>query len=86
VDAEGTIRGIAVSIAARMEQTAPAGTLRSSNDTYAQVRGMFESMPRSHGGEGRGRACSTSVGRPAARSFRIGTRGIEGVATRMIVS
>ena len=42
VDAEGTIRGIAVSIAARMEQTAPAGTLRISSDTYAQVRGMFE--------------------------------------------
>jgi len=28
VDAEGTIRGIAVNIAARMEQTAPAGALR----------------------------------------------------------
>ena len=42
VDAEGTIRGIAVNIAARMEQTAPAGALRISHDTYAQVRGMFE--------------------------------------------
>ena len=35
VDAEGTIRGIAVNIAARMEQTAPAGALRISHDTYA---------------------------------------------------
>ena len=42
VDAEGSIRGIAVNIAARMEQTAPAGALRISHDTYAQVRGLFE--------------------------------------------
>ncbi len=42
VDADGTIRGAAVNIAARMEQTAPAGALRISQDTYAQVRGLFE--------------------------------------------
>jgi class 3 adenylate cyclase len=42
VDADGSIRGIAVNIAARMEQTAPAGALRISHDAYAQVRGMFE--------------------------------------------
>ena len=32
VDAEGTIRCIAVNIAARMEQTAPAGAIRSISD------------------------------------------------------
>jgi len=42
VDADGTIRGQAVNIAARMEQTAPAGNLRISHDTYNQVRGIFE--------------------------------------------
>jgi len=42
VDADGSIRGIAVNIAARMEQTAPAGALRISHDTYTQVRGLFE--------------------------------------------
>ena len=42
VDAEDSIRGIAVSIAARMEQTAPPGNLRISNDTYRHVRGQFE--------------------------------------------
>jgi class 3 adenylate cyclase len=42
VDADGSIRGIAVNIAARMEQTAPAGALRISHDTYAQARGLFE--------------------------------------------
>lgn len=42
VDADGSIRGSAVNIAARMEQTAPSGALRISHDTYAQVRGLFD--------------------------------------------
>jgi len=42
VDAEGTIRGIAVNIAARMEQAAPPGALRISQDTWRHVRGVFE--------------------------------------------
>ena len=33
VDAEGSIRGITVNIAARMEQSAPPGSLRISHDT-----------------------------------------------------
>ena len=37
VDAEGSIRGSAVNIAARMEQSAPAGALRINHDTYTQV-------------------------------------------------
>jgi class 3 adenylate cyclase len=86
VDAEGTIRGIAVNVAARMEQTAPAGALRISHDTYALVRGMFDVQPQPplqvkgidepvH---------SHLVVRAKPRSFYIGTRGIEGVATRMV--
>ena len=46
VDAEGSIRGIAVNIAARMEQTAPAGALRISHDTYRHVRGVFDVEPQ----------------------------------------
>jgi class 3 adenylate cyclase len=46
VDADGSIRGIAVNIAARMERTAPAGALRISHDTYAQVRGLFDAQER----------------------------------------
>jgi len=42
VDAEGSVRGIAVNIAARMEQRAPPGGLRISHTTYRHVRGMFE--------------------------------------------
>ena len=46
VDGAGTVRGIAVNIAARMEQTAPAGGLRISHDTYRQVRGAFDVVPQ----------------------------------------
>ena len=86
VDAEGSIRGIAVNIAARMEQTAPAGALRISHDTYRHVRGVFEV-------EAQDRIAVKGVDEPIAtylvrrakpRAFRIASRGIEGVETRMI--
>ena len=80
------IRGIAVNIAARMEQTAPPGALRISHDTYAQVRGMFEveaQEPLTVKGVDEP-IRSYLVQRAKPRAFRIGTRGIEGVATRMI--
>ena len=86
VDAEGTIRGIAVNIAARMEQTAPAGALRISHDTYSQVRGMFEvnaQEPLAAKGVD-SPIQSYLVTRAKPRNFRITTRGIEGVATKMI--
>ena len=86
VDATGTIRGIAVNIAARMEQTAPAGALRISHDTYAQVRGLFEievQEPLAVKGVD-APIQSYLVLRAKPRNFRIGTRGIQGVATRMI--
>lgn len=86
VDAEGTIRGIAVNIAARMEQTAPAGALRISHDTFDQVRGMFDvdaQAPLAIKGLD---APMTSylVRHARPRQYRIRARGIEGVATRMI--
>jgi class 3 adenylate cyclase/tetratricopeptide (TPR) repeat protein len=86
VDADSTIRGIAVNIAARMEQTAPAGALRISHDTYAQVRGIFEveaQEPLLVRGVDEP-IQSYLVRRAKPRSFRIATRGIEGVATRMV--
>jgi predicted ATPase/class 3 adenylate cyclase len=46
VDGDGTIRGITVNMAARMEQTAPAGQLRISHDTWRLVRGLFEVEPQ----------------------------------------
>jgi class 3 adenylate cyclase/tetratricopeptide (TPR) repeat protein len=86
VDADGSIRGIAVNIAARMEQTAPAGALRISHDTYAQVRGLFDvevQAPLPVKGVD-APLQSYLVKRAKPRNFRIGSRGIEGVATKMI--
>ncbi|MDP3614042.1 MAG: AAA family ATPase, partial [Rubrivivax sp.] len=42
VEADNTAMGAAVNIAARMEQTAPPGTLRISHDSWSQVRGLFD--------------------------------------------
>jgi class 3 adenylate cyclase len=86
VDADGSIRGIAVNIAARMEQTAPAGSLRISQETYAQVRGLFEVEPQEPlAVKGVAEPIqSYLVIRAKPRSFHPGSRGIEGVATRMI--
>jgi class 3 adenylate cyclase len=86
VDGDGSVRGIAVNIAARMEQTAPAGALRISHDSYAQVRGMFEvehQEPLALKGVD-APIQSYLVLRAKPRRFRRRSRGIEGVATRMI--
>ena len=42
VEADNTAMGAAVNVAARMEQSAPPGALRISQDTFNQVRGLFE--------------------------------------------
>jgi class 3 adenylate cyclase/tetratricopeptide (TPR) repeat protein len=85
-EAEGGLRGLAATVAARMEQTAPPGALRISHDTCAMVRGMFElAAPEPVVVKGLETPLTTyRVLRAKPRSFRIGTRGIEGVATKMI--
>ncbi len=45
IEAGGSIRGNAVNLAARMEQAAPVGGLRISNNTYRLVHGAFEFAP-----------------------------------------
>jgi class 3 adenylate cyclase len=86
VDADGSIRGQAVNIAARMEQAAPAGALRISDDTHRLVRGLFDvdAQPPLHvkGLDEPVRSHLVLSARP--RGFRAATRGIEGVDTRMI--
>lgn len=42
VDGDDSIRGITVNMAARMEQAAPPGAMRISQDTYRLVRGRFQ--------------------------------------------
>ena len=41
-NADNTAIGVAVNVAARMEQSALPGTLRISHDTWSQVRGLFD--------------------------------------------
>ena len=86
VDAEGSIRGMTVHIAARMEQTAPHGGLRISHDTWRQVRGVFDVEPQPPlQVKGRDEAILSYLVRAAKpRSFRDTRRGIEGVETRMV--
>ena len=86
VDAEGSIRGITVNIAARMEQTAPAGALRISHDTYRHVRGVFDvtqEPPITVKGIAEP-VRSYLVHRAKPRAFRVPNRGVEGVETRMV--
>ena len=86
VDAESSIRGVTVNIAARMEQSAPAGSLRISHDTYRQVRGMFSvSVEPPIQVKGIAEAIrSYLVLRAKPRAFRVANRGVEGIETRMV--
>ena len=83
VDGDGNVRGIAVNVAARMEQTAPAGHLRISHDTYCA--GARRLRGRTAAADWRSRASSQPVAaylvlRARPRGFRLQNRGIEGVA------
>ena len=86
VDAEGSIRGATVNVAARMEQSAPAGRLRISHDSWRHVRGLFdvaEQPPISVKGV-QEPLRSYLVERVRPRAFRVANRGIEGVHTPMV--
>ncbi len=86
VDAEGTIRGSVVSLAARMEQLAPPGGLRIHHDTYRHVRGVFnvtaEPPLMVKGSDEPQQTYLVHSAKP--RAFRVVTRGIEGVESRMV--
>ena len=86
VAADGSISGLAVNVAARMEQSAPAGALRISHDTYCHVRGVFDVQPQPPlAVKGLDQPIATYlVQRAKPRAFRVSTRGIEGVETRMV--
>ena len=81
-----TIWGNTVHFAARMEQTAPPGQVRISQDTWRLVRGAFdfEEQPRLLV-KGYAEPLQTwFVLRARQRSFRAPARGIEGVETPMV--
>jgi tetratricopeptide (TPR) repeat protein len=86
VDGDGNIRGFAVNVAARMEQSAPAGTLRISHDTYRHIRGVFDvtqQVPIQVKGVVEP-MLTYLVQRCKPRAFRVVSRGVEGVETHMI--
>lgn len=86
IEAENTAMGPTVNLAARMEQTAPAGGLRISQATYRHVRGVFdvtEEPPLAVKGIAEP-VHSYLVHRAKPRAFRVATRGIEGLETPMI--
>ncbi len=86
VDAEGSVRGAVVNVAARMEQSAPAGGLRISHDTYRHVRGVFD-VSEQPPIDVKGVAApvrSYLVNRIRPRSFEMANRGIEGLKTRTV--
>ena len=86
MDADGSIRGATVNVAARMEQSAPPGRLRISHDSYRHVRGLFEVTEQEpiqvKGVEQPLR--SYLVDRVKPRAFRVPNRGVEGVHTPMV--
>lgn len=85
IDAVSTIRGMAVNIAARMEQTAPAGGVRISYETQRHVRGKFDltaEAPIAVKGFAEPMR-SHLVVRATPRQFSSAGRGVDGVVTEM---
>ena len=86
VDTEAGVRGVTVNLAARMEQSAPPGSLRISHDTYRLIRGVFDVQSQEpivvHGFDEPMRTYLVERRKP--RAFRVEMRSIDGVETRMI--
>jgi len=85
-EAEDTVKGRVVNLAVRIESAAPPGGLLISHNTYRHVRGAFNVKPQDP---------ITAKGFPEPvpvylvndikpRAFRVQTRGVEGVETRMV--
>jgi serine/threonine protein kinase/tetratricopeptide (TPR) repeat protein len=83
---ELTVTGDPVRLASRLQQEAPVGGVLISHDTYRHVRGVFDVLPPESLQTG-GRSEPVQfyrVMRAKRRAFRVQTRGVEGVETRMI--
>lgn len=85
-EAEDTIKGTAVNMAAALENSAPPGALLISHHTYQHIRGVFDLQPLEPMlAKGFEKPVAVyRVIRAKERSFRTRRRGVEGVDTRMI--
>ncbi len=83
---EFTAMGDAVNLASRVEHAAPVGGILISHDTYRHVRGIFDVQPQAPlAVKGKAEPVRTYVvQRAKPRAFRMATRGVEGVETRMV--
>lgn len=86
ITAEFTAMGDTVNTASRLEHSAPVGGILISHDTYCHVRGIFDVQPQEPL-QVKGKAQSLQaylVQQAKPRAFRMDTRGVEGIETRMI--
>ena len=83
---EFTAIGDAVNLASRLERLCPVGDVLIAHDTYRHIRGIFDVQPRQPlSVRGRVGPVQTYVVLQAKpRAFRMATRGVEGIETRMI--
>jgi len=83
---EFSAMGDAVNLASRLEHAAPVGGVLISHDTYRHVHGIFDvSSQKPLRVKGKTEPVQTYVVlRAKPRAFRIATRGVEGVETRMV--
>lgn len=83
---EFTALGDTVNLASRLESAAPVGMVLISHDTYRHIRGIFSVTAQAPLAiRGKAEPVKTYVVRRAKpRAFRLTTRGVEGIETRMI--
>lgn len=85
-EGEDTIKGMPINLAARLESAAAPGTILISHNTYRHIRGVFDVQPREPiTVKGVQEPVQTYIVlRAKPRTFRMATRGLEGVETRMV--
>jgi predicted ATPase/class 3 adenylate cyclase len=86
VDRDTSALGMATNLAARVQAAASPGGLLITHDTYRHVRGVFDVQPQPPlTVKGSDEPLQTYVVIGAKpRAFRMATRGVEGVETRMV--